>query len=658
MTFLAAGSMAVWGESVPDLILVRIPALSHLVPQAGDIPALPSDRYMDGMQIVRLSPGDPPGVTVLTPDFHSACDPAVSFDGKQILFAGKKNAEDYWQIWRMEADGSDPSLLVERPGDCITPLYIGALFHLDDAAPALQIVFAGSESGWTNEGVGGSAFALYTAQLDGSRVTKITYNLSSDFDPGVLPNGRIVFTRWRRPGTEGEAPGGFHFLAVSNDGTDLLPYYGNFVPPVYKGMARIDPESGRVYLIESERPHWLGAGDLAYVTMRRPLHSHRVLARSEGGLYAYPCPSPDGGLLASFQPDGEDSRFGLYRIDPETGERLGAIYTDANWHCVDAQVLASHPPVKGRSSVVNLQKDTGVFYCLDVYLSDVPGLGDLPKGTIKQVRVLEGLPHLRHVPRTQIPVSIPFSGLGANEYTGTPFAARRLVGVAPVEDDGSFHIEIPAHTPVAFQLLDKRNMAVASQLSWSWVLPREKRGCIGCHENREYSPPNRMVKALEQKARQLTLPPERRRMVDFVHEIQPILETKCSSMGCHSPGGANPLLAGKYLAEHRGEGAFFMAAYETLLSPIEGRNEERYVVPGSAKDSPLIWQIVGERTGDSPFTGSIAPMPPHEALPVVEKNLLIEWIDLGALYDIRPVAEAADASRGKPISESGKEQGE
>lgn len=101
-----------------------------------------------------------------------------------------------------------------------------------------------------------------------------------------------------------------------------------------------------------------------------------------------------------------------------------------------------------------------------------------------------------------------------------------------------------------------------------------------------------------------------------------------------------------------------MAAYETLLSPIEGRNEERYVVPGSAKDSPLIWQIVGERTGDSPFTGSIAPMPPHEALPVVEKNLLIEWIDLGALYDIRPVAEAADASRGKPISESGKEQGE
>lgn len=603
------------------------------------------------MRIVRLAPGQPASEPLcLTSGFVSACDPAVSFEGNQILFAGKKSENDRWQIWRMERDGENKTQLTHRTSDSFMPLYVGSLFHLDDPAPSDQFAFVGTETSQVNEWGFGSNLALYAAKRDGSSVTKITFNLSSDFDPDVLPNGRIVYTSWRRSRMEKDGLGTFGLMAVNIDGTDLMPYYGNLDPPAFKGMARISPESGRVYYIESERSNWLAAGDIAYVTMRRPLHSHRVLSHDDKGLYAYPCALPDSGLIASYRSGEESGCFGLYRIDPETGERKEALYSSNEWHCVDAQVMASHPEVKGRASVANLQKQTGFFYCLSIYNSEIPGVKKLPSGSVKHVRILEGLPLAQDDLRTKIvPSQFPFAGTNSNQYNGTPFTASRILGIADVEEDGSFHVEVPAQIPLAFQLLNGRGMAIAEQRSWTWAIPWEKRGCIGCHEDREMAPPNRLVKAVVRKAQALTLPPERRRMVDFVHEIKPILEAKCSGAGCHSEGEKRPNLDVSKLAGHPGQGAFFTAAYENLLSPIADRENDRYVIPGSAKESPLIWQILGERTGSLELPNSpggvILQMPPHTFLSDVEKTLLIEWIDLGALYDIRAIAAAADLQK-------------
>jgi hypothetical protein len=38
----------------------------------------------------------------LSRDFHSACDPSVSFDASHILFAGKRSPDDDWNIYEME----------------------------------------------------------------------------------------------------------------------------------------------------------------------------------------------------------------------------------------------------------------------------------------------------------------------------------------------------------------------------------------------------------------------------------------------------------------------------------------------------------------------------------------------------------------------------
>jgi len=109
----------------------------------------------------------------------------------------------------------------------------------------------------------------------------------------------------------------------------------------------------------------------------------------------------------------------------------------------------------------------------------------LAPGAIKQVRVLAGV----------------FA-------EGEPAVVRRILGTAPVEPDGSFHIRVPAKTPLAFQLLDNKGNVIISQTSWTWVMPRESRGCIGCHEDRELAPPNQFPKAVIKPAVHLPRRPE------------------------------------------------------------------------------------------------------------------------------------------------------
>ncbi|RKY71527.1 MAG: hypothetical protein DRP97_01890, partial [Candidatus Latescibacterota bacterium] len=57
----------------------------------------------EGCRIVSLAPDGK--FRVLTPKFASACDPCVSFDGKRILFSGKRTPEDPWNIYEMDTDG-------------------------------------------------------------------------------------------------------------------------------------------------------------------------------------------------------------------------------------------------------------------------------------------------------------------------------------------------------------------------------------------------------------------------------------------------------------------------------------------------------------------------------------------------------------------------
>jgi hypothetical protein len=194
--------------------------------------------------------------------------------------------------------------------------------------------------------------------------------------------------------------------------------------------------------------------------------------------------------------------------------------------------------------------------------------------------------------------------------------------------DGSFNIEVPANTPIELQILDDQDMALRS-CAWIWAKNHEPRGCIGCHEDGELAPENVLVEALKRPSVKLTLPPERRRTVDFRRDVMPILAGKCVS--CHREGDS-PLRLTTDPAPS------FNRNYESLLEGAEN-GSGRYVHSGKARTSPLVWRLYGRNTS-RPWDGmaasgqAVAQMPPDgsPALTDDERRTFVEWIDLGAQW--------------------------
>ena len=467
---LFAGSVA-----SQDLVVVRQPA-APADAAATEVTVLCPDRS----QIVRLLPGG--SERPLTDGFLAACDPAVSFDGRQILFAGRRSSKERLQIWRMSADGGAAVRITDDPGDASAPLWVGSLFHLNDVAPTGRIAYLATGHGWVDPRTGGPVAALYTSDLDGGNPWRISYYPNSVLAPDVLANGRLLFAAWR--GFPGESSSRRSLMAVNNDGTDLMALHDNHDGPPYPHSVRVGRD-GRVYFVEADGQSPLGGGDLAYVTLRRPLHSRTLFAAAGDGAYLDPLPLAGGGVLASYRPAKGGASYALYRIDEATGQRLELVHGNSGFDILDAQELAPHPRVRGRSSVVDLSKKTGVFFCVSSHITDRPSLDHLRKGGAATLRVIAATPLTQN-----------------SSTSGTGFEENTL-GEAPIETDGSFHIEVPSGVPLRFALLDEEGGTVAEQDSWTWVMPREWRGCIGCHEDREMVVPNKMADAFVKPAVQL-----------------------------------------------------------------------------------------------------------------------------------------------------------
>ncbi len=578
-----------------EIVFVRTPEKSlETVDSSTSIESYFAARYVNGSHIVRADVDHPQQAPVnLTPDFISACDPSVSFDGKSILFAGKKTTNGRWQIWRMRLSDGRTVQVTNRKTDCIQPLWVGSLFHLNDKEPTGRIVYVSRE---VDENGSETNWSLYSSDVSGWNELRITHNLGDDFDPVGLPNGRIVYSSWKQEKETGQPKGRFALLGINNDGTDLMPYFGNHEWPFF----HFQPHSGldgRLYFVQNDWPNGLQGGRLASVSMRRPLHSYQKITEETDGEFLFPCRLPDGRLLAAQREKHKDSSYNILQFKPENPSPPTVLFDEPGWHLLDAQSLAVRDPMRGRSTVVDETQNTGVYYCLDVYRSNIKNWPSVKRGTVKELRVVEGIQQ-------------------NNERQCASSVTKRILGIAPVEPDGSFHIEVPAETPLSFHLLDQNGIALAKQSSWTWVMPNEKRGCIGCHEDREMAPPNILPEAVIKPAVQLTLPPERRRTVDFENNILPIVQTNCSNARCHEQGQP------------------FIGSYEQILPTIK---------KGSALESKLIWTLIGDRlegTVPNPFGFSKNDHDCQYELEEYELRLLIEWIDLGASQNVKPDQDA------------------
>jgi hypothetical protein len=554
--------------SVAVVLLSAGPALQRASAGAEDLAEFGTGIVLSqlsmeqGSQVARLVRLLPDGsLRILSKDFHSARDPDVSFDGKRILFSGRKRAASYWQIYEMASDGSGVRQVIDVSMDCHQPIYQSTIYVITSDKPWHQISFVGS--------TGDQYPSLYAAKLDGTTIRRITHNPYGEMDPFLMPDGRILFAGRQSNRLEPGDRDRVALFATNLDGTDYAIFAGVFV--------------------ESEELTRDGAGRLAAVTLRRNLHSYRELTHPPDGLYHSPSPLPNGELLVSRRPEDGSGSHGVYRLDPASG-RTALIYDDPRRHDIQARSLSPRPEPDGRSSVVSEQDPTGILYGLNVYTTDLEQPDWLTPGSVKRLRALEALPERK--PSASGPPPLP---------------RARVLGEIDVEQDGSFNIRVPANIPIRLQLLDQDGLALRA-CEWIWVRNKESRGCIGCHEDGELTPENRMVEAVTKPSIPLTLPPERRRTVDFNRDVAPIVSARCTDSSCHADRGI------------RRAGRQDLAPYLARM----------------ARTSPLVWHLFGRNTSrpwDQAAAGSPSEAIPPEcsaSLAEEDKRTIIEWIDLGA----------------------------
>ncbi|GAB4248177.1 MAG: hypothetical protein Kow00109_24320 [Acidobacteriota bacterium] len=572
---------------------------------------------------------------VLSDGFESACEPDVSFDGKRILFAGRRSADDPWNIYELELESGEVRRITREVGNARQPRYLSKFYQIGpDDVPWFQILFVSDHAGELEKNSGLPAWDLYTCRLDGSDVRRITYNPATDWDPFLMQDGRLLFAAREQSLPEHGRRGRMRIFEVNVDGTDLTVL--SRAPGRRIQQMPAVTGNGMVVFVEADEAAPDGGGTLGAVLLRRPHHTYRRLTDESRGWFLTPSPLPDGTLLVSHR-DKPGRTYEVGRFDPETGEWTSWAASPRE-HLIFPRAVVPRPLPDGRSSSYRAERPNGQLYVLNLNLHDLPEREWLSPGVARRARIVEGIPVRSFQGRDSIPPGL--------------LLPRRILGDAPVEEDGSIFVEIPANLPVQLQLLDENGLLLRST-GWIWVRNGIPQGCIGCHEDPELTPPNRLVEAVKKGPVKLTLPPQRRRTVDFVHQIAPIVEKRCAVAECHGSPAAGLFLG----REGESDEAWRRRVYAALTRGV-GEGEDpftgEWISVGAARKSPLMWHVIGRdtrRPWDGAAQESLAPANGgRPLLEPLEIRLLAEWIDLGAQWNLAglepvPAHRAAQPSR-------------
>lgn len=439
------------------------PASAHDAPGATRAPDTP-----DGARIVSYDPSRPDvAPRTLTTGFLAAGKPQVSFDGQRLLFIGRRTEDDPLNVWEMHADGTRVRQITRDVGTCVSAIYLSTLYTMVSENPEHQIAFCAIPSR-------GGASSLYACRMDGSGVHRITFNPYGVSDPSLLSDGRLLYASAQPPDVSTGEPGGRALFTVNTDGTDVFPFAAAHLPPAFRGMAT-ETDDGRVIYVEAPLDRTDRGGSLFSISRAASLSGRRSVASDEAGSFRAPCALGAGRVLVSYLADTADS-WGLSLIDRGGDVPTMTVYDAPQWHEIDAAPLRPRPEPAGRSSVVDGRVQTGVLYCLNASLSNLDPARNGAERRIASVQI--------------------FRATGEAAHEAPRVVAEELIGLAPVESDGSFHLRVPARAPLRLQTLDAEGRPIQAMRNWIWVMPKEARGCIGCHEDRELSPPNRHVLAL------------------------------------------------------------------------------------------------------------------------------------------------------------------
>lgn len=485
----------------------------------------------------------------------------VSFDGGKLLFSMRaplvegadESEQPTWNVYEYDL-GSDTlrrviaSDLVAEEGHDVAPHYLpdGRIVFSSTRqrqAKAVLIDEGKPQFAALDEDRNEWAFVLHVMNPDGSGIRQLSFNQSHDLDPSVLPDGRIVFTRW-----DNAAGSAMHLYTVNPDGSRMELLYGaNSHDSGTEGSivqfthARARPDGKLLVLVrpfgdtelggepvaidtatyvENAQPTLASAGLAGPAQQRITTNDVRTLpGLSPGGRYASAYPLWDGTdrLLVSWslcrvieqgrtQPCTAERLadpasvaapplYGIFIWDPSDGTQRpvfepveGAMFTDA----VALAPRSPLPPVildavpgvdyDGQLAAENV----GILHIRSVY--DIDGV-DLAPGGIEVLRdpaLTTADQRPARFLRIEKAVGIPDDEV--RNFRGSAFGAagglgmREILAYAPIEPDGSVMVKVPAGMPIAVSVVDRDARRISPRhLNWLQLRAGEVLTCNGCH---------------------------------------------------------------------------------------------------------------------------------------------------------------------------------
>ena len=420
--------------------------------------------------------------------------PSPTYDGKSILVSMAFDGDPFFHIYRVPVAGGPPVRLTDGPFHDIDPTEL----------PDGRIVFTSTRIGTYEEYHNPPSRSLFAMNSDGSNVHPLTYTIIFDNEPEVLADGRIVFIRSDNFFDRGKVETLLH--AVHPDGTDGYTEFGLNISPDY---------GRRLRSFHCGSPAPLPDGRLAFVSAPGITIGRLGSLDADQSHFRVPAGDvaamPDGRLLCTtvryvpvtFKIKVKDKIEERTVNDPRY-ERICVLDTDSQeptltpvFESPDAPIHSpifvgprTPPPALAKRvdpRRAESRRPTGVLYCQDARFTQ---------------KTTAGWPHIRAI---RVLAGTGLTNRSSHSYIVHAGNETVELGTVPLAEDGSFAIEVPADTPIALQAVDAEGRSELNEMSWIYVRPGERRGCVGCHHTRQSAPLSNQTVPLALQTRPLRL---------------------------------------------------------------------------------------------------------------------------------------------------------
>lgn len=468
----------------------------------------------------------------------------ISFDGEKILYSTLDD-KMYFRLDELDTKTGKTKTLtpsINKDVDYFDGIYL----------PDGQILFL-STACWVGVPcVGGidSVANIYVMDPNAGdekevdkTIRQLTFEQDADWMPVLMENGRVMYTRW-------EYVDNSHYFSrilmhMNPDGTAQSSLYGStsywpnslfyarqipgdpnkFVGIVsgHHGEARC----GELHLFDISK----GTQEEAGRVHKYPSYNREYIAETKDELVRgknpqilYPYPLSEKYIVASVRnPSMRQHRWEVCLMDKfDNIIPLQSFGTEA--HAFEPMPLMPRAKPTEIADKTNPELDYGYVFLNDIYQGG--GLKDVPRGTVKSLRILE--------------YHYAYRDTGSHDIIANEgsWDVKRIHGTVPVLEDGSALFKVPANRPLALQPLDKDGKALALMRTWFTVMPGETQSCVGCHEGQGMSPTSKPAMASRKPPSKIKPFVAGVRGYSFIRDVQPVLDKYCA--GCHNGTGKKP----------------------------------------------------------------------------------------------------------------------